>query len=289
MRVLKKMALATLVAGCVLNATALLAAPAVDRQIALQMYTLRNVGTLEQQFLLAQSAGFSAVELVGDQGVSRDELNRLLKKYNLTVTSAHVQLEALRRQLPETIAFNRAVGNKVLVVPYLQPAERPSDARGWQKLGDELNALGARLRKEGMRLAYHNHDFEMKKYQGKTGLEWLVDATRPNNLALEIDAAWVSRGGQDPVRLIKRYPDRLFALHAKDNAGIGVRDDERNFAPLGEGLLAWGDIVAVAQEEARPLYIVEHDLPKDPAAIIRASKLNLQRELLREGRDRKLE
>lgn len=108
MRLLKKMALAPLVAGCVLNATALLAGPAADRQIALQMYTLRNVGTLEQQFFLAQSAGFSAVELVGDQGVSADEPNRLLKKYNLTVTSAHVQLEALRRQLPETIAFNRA-------------------------------------------------------------------------------------------------------------------------------------------------------------------------------------
>ncbi|MGE1155215.1 sugar phosphate isomerase/epimerase family protein [Pseudomonas kitaguniensis] len=289
MRVLKKMALATLVAGCVLNGTALLAAPAVDRQIALQMYTLRNVGTMEQQFSLAQSAGFSAVELVGDQGVRADELNRLLKKYNLNVTSAHVQLEALRRQLPETIAFNSAVGNKVLVLPYLQPAQRPTDARGWQTLGAELNALGARLRKDGMRLAYHNHDFEMKKYQGKTGFEWLVDATRPKNLALEIDAAWVSRGGQDPVRLIQRYPDRLFALHAKDNAGIGVRDDERNFAPLGEGLLAWGEIVAVAQEEARPLYIVEHDLPKDPAAVIRVSKLNLQRELLRENRERKLE
>lgn len=164
MRVLKKMVLATLVAGCALNATQLLAAPSADRQIALQMYTLRNVGTLEQQFFLAQSAGFSAVELVGDQGVNRDELNRLLKKYNLTVTSAHVQLDALRRQLAETIAFNRAVGNKILVVPYLLPAERPTDARGWQKQGEELNALGARLRKEGMRLAYHNHDFEMKKY-----------------------------------------------------------------------------------------------------------------------------
>ncbi|WNZ80889.1 sugar phosphate isomerase/epimerase [Pseudomonas sp. P105] len=175
------------------------------------------------------------------------------------------------------------------MVPYLQPQERPTDARGWQKLGDELNALGARLRKDGMRLAYHNHDFEMKKYQGKTGYEWLVDATRPDNLALEIDAAWVSRGGQDPVRLIKRYSDRLFALHAKDNAGIGVRDDELNFAPVGEGLMAWDEIVATAQEEARPLYIVEHDLPKDPASIIKASKLNLQRELQNERRERKLE
>lgn len=38
----------------------------------------------------------------------------------------------------------------------------------------------------------------MKKYAGKTGYEWLVDTTQPLNLMLEIDAAWVSRGGQDP-------------------------------------------------------------------------------------------
>ncbi|WNZ80888.1 hypothetical protein [Pseudomonas sp. P105] len=105
------MALST-VASCALSATNLLATPAADRKIALQMYTLRNVGSLEAQLFLAQNSGFSAVELVGDQGVSRDELNRLLKKYNLTVTSAHVQMDALRRQLAETIAFNRAVGNR---------------------------------------------------------------------------------------------------------------------------------------------------------------------------------
>lgn len=289
MRLLKKMTWVTIVAGWALNGATLMAAPSADQQIALQMYTLRNVGALEQQLLLAQNSGFKAIELVGNQGVGPDELNRLLKKYNLSVTSAHVQLETLRRQLAETVAFNRAVGNKVLVVPYLQPAERPTEAGGWQKLGDELDALGARLRKSGMRLAYHNHDFEMKKFQGKTGYEWLVDATRPDNLALEIDAAWVSRGGQDPVRLIKRYLDRLFALHAKDNAGVGVRDDERNFAPVGEGLMAWDEIVATAQQEARPLYIVEHDLPKDPASIIKTSRLNLQRELQNDNRERKLE
>lgn len=94
-------------------------------------------------------------------------------------------------------------------------------------------------------------------------------------MMLEIDAAWVSRGGQDPIRLIRRYPNRLFALHAKDNAGIGVRNDEANFAPLGEGLLAWPGIIAAAQKTGKPLYIVEHDLPKNPAEIIAVAKENL--------------
>lgn len=75
---------------------------------------------------------------------------------------------------------------------------------------------------------------------------------------------------------MKRYPDCLFAQHAKDNEGIGVRDDERNF----EGLLDMDEIVATAHEEPRPLYIVEYDLPKDPAANIKASKLRLQRALM---------
>lgn len=289
MHLLKKMALVTLVAGLALSDTGLMAAPDADRPIALQMYTLRNVGTLEQQLNLAQRSGFSALELVGDQGVSSDELGRLLKKYNMSVTSAHVQLDALRGQLADTVAFNRAIGNRVLVLPYLNPADRPVDAAGWQTLGRELNVIGARLRKGGLQLAYHNHDFEMKKYRGKTALEWLVDATQPQNLSLELDVAWVSRGGQDPVRLIRRYSNRLFALHVKDNAGIGVRDDERNFAPVGEGLLTWSEIVAAAQEDARPLYIVEHDLPKDPGAIIRTSRQNLQRELMLEGHERKLQ
>ncbi|MCO8165949.1 sugar phosphate isomerase/epimerase [Pseudomonas sp. 21LCFQ010] len=289
MRLIKKLALATVVAGSLLNGSPLMASPGADSKIALQMYTLRNVGTLDQQFLMARNAGFTAVELVGDQGVSSAELNRLLAQYNLSVTSAHVQLDALRSQMAQTIAFNQAIGNKVLVVPYLQPADRPTDAAGWKRLGKELNALGSTLRKSGLQLAYHNHDFEMKTFRGKTGFELLVDATRAENLALEIDAAWVFRGGQDPVRLIHRYADRLFALHAKDNSGIGLRDDEMNFAPVGEGLLAWDEIVSAAQQRARPVYVVEHDLPKDADAIIRASKLSLERELAQAWRGRKLD
>jgi hypothetical protein len=37
-----------------------------------------------------------------------------------------VQLEALRHQLIATTVLNRAVGNKVLVLLYLHPQDRPA-------------------------------------------------------------------------------------------------------------------------------------------------------------------
>lgn len=196
--------------------------------IALQMYTLRHVGSLEEQFAMANKAGFNAVELVGDHNVSSDEMKSLLEKYNLKAISAHIQLANLRQDSQSIVEFNNAIGNRVLIVPWIEPADRPASAQAWKDMAQELDNLARHLKKQGMTLGYHNHDFEMKKYNGKTALEILFD--HAPNLAIELDMAWVTRGGQDPARLLKKYKGRVFAVHAKDHAPIGTRDDEMNFA-----------------------------------------------------------
>ena len=244
-------------------------------QIALQMYTLRNVGSVEEQFAMAHKAGFKQVELVGTHGLSASEMKALLAKNQLSVTSSHVQLSALEQAYPQTVDFNKAIGNTTLVVPWIEPQDRPDSRAQWKAFAGRLNTLGEKLRKDGMQLAYHNHNFEMKKYDGVTGLEILFNNTQPENLKLEMDAAWVSRGGQDPVRFLEAYPGRVFAIHAKDNASIGIRDDEMNFAPLGEGLLDWKTILPAAQASGVKWFIIEHDKPKDAWSIITTSHRNL--------------
>ncbi|MEI7253388.1 sugar phosphate isomerase/epimerase family protein [Dickeya dadantii] len=238
--------------------------------IALQMYTLRHVGSLEEQFAMANKAGFNAVELVGDHNVSSDEMKSLLEKYNLKAISAHVQLTNLRQDMQSVVAFNNAVGNRVLIVPWIEPADRPASAQAWKDMAQELDNLARHLKKQGMTLGYHNHDFEMKKYNGKTALEILFD--HAPNLAIELDMAWVTRGGQDPARLLKKYKGRVFAVHAKDHAPIGTRDDEMNFAPAGEGILTWDDIFPAAEKAGKVWFIVEHDAPKDPYSIITTAR-----------------
>ena len=264
-----------LLAGAALSSLSATAAQ-VDNQIALQMYTLRNVDTAEKQFAMAHDAGFKHVEIVGNHDLSAQQMNALLKKNQLTVTSAHVQLAALEKEYASTVAFNKSVGNSVIIVPWIEPEDRPDSSRGWIDYAKRLDAMGAKLRHDGIQLAYHNHNFEMKKYDGITALEILMNHSSRDNLKLEMDAAWVSRGGQDPVRFLKEYPGRIYAIHAKDNASIGIRDDEMNFAPLGEGLLDWSAILPAAQANGVKWFIIEHDKPKDAWRIITTSLKNLR-------------
>jgi sugar phosphate isomerase/epimerase len=252
------------------------AAAEVDNEIALQMYTLRNVGSADKQFAMAHEAGFKNVEIVGTHDLSAKQMQALLAKNQLKVTSSHVQLSALENSYAQTLAFNKAVGNKTLIVPWIEAEDRPTNSQGWIDYAKRLDGLGATLRKDGMQLGYHNHNFEMKKYDGVTALEIIMNHTQPNNLKLEMDAAWVSRGGQDPVRFLKEYPSRIYAIHAKDNAAIGIRDDEMNFAPLGEGLLDWQTILPAAKASGVKLFIIEHDKPNDPWSIITTSLHNLR-------------
>ncbi|MFM2479785.1 sugar phosphate isomerase/epimerase family protein [Celerinatantimonas sp. YJH-8] len=236
--------------------------------IAVQMFTLRNVGSLDEQLAMAHEGGYNAVELVGTHGVDAQQMNQLLAKYQIKAISDHVQLVDLENNLDSVISFNRAIGNHVIVMPYLAPEARPTNARGWMALGQELNGIGAKLRAAGMTLAYHNHNFEMKKYNGHLALDWIAKGASANNLKFEFDVAWISRGGQDPAHLLNRFGKRVIAIHVKDNAGVGVHSDEGDFAVAGQGLLAWNEIMPAAQHDDIDLYIVEHDAALDPLTII---------------------
>lgn len=237
--------------------------------IAVQMYTLRNVATLDEQLKIVHDAGVHAVETVGTQNVTAAELKQLLDKYAIKAVSTHVQLADLRKDLDGVVAFNQTLGNTHLVVPYLGEKERPTDAAGWAALGKELGEIASKVQAKGMTLAYHNHDFELIDFGGKTGLELLFDAAGPA-LKSELDLAWVARAGYDPAAMLGKFSGRVFAVHAKDNAPKGQATDEGGFASLGQGVLDWKTILPAAEKAGVQWYIIEHDQPRDPAAVVKA-------------------
>ncbi len=235
--------------------------------IAVQMYSLRNAGSLDQQLKIVHDAGVGAVETVGTQNVSAAELKQLLDRYAIKAISSHVQLADLRKDLDGALAFNRSIGNTTLVVPYLDEKDRPTDAAGWTALGQELGQIAKRVRAKGMQLAYHNHDFELVDFDGKTGLELLFAAAGPD-LETELDLAWVARAGYDPAVMLGKFKGRMFAVHAKDNAPKGQAEDEGGFAAVGRGVLDWNAILPAAAGAGVRWYIIEHDRPRDPATVI---------------------
>ncbi|MEI2429935.1 sugar phosphate isomerase/epimerase [Lysobacter yananisis] len=251
------------------------------KPIAVQMYTLREVASLDEQLKIVHDAGIRAVETVGTQDVSSKRLKRLLAKYSIKAISTHAQLTNLRRDLDGVVAFNKAVGTNTLVVPYLAKEERPTDAAGWIALGKELGGIADKLRAKGMTLAYHNHDFELAEPAGsggKTGLELLFEGAGPR-LQAELDLAWIARAGHDPVALLGKFRGRVFAVHAKDNAPQGQAKDEDGFAALGQGVLDWNAILPAAERAGVRWYILEHDHPLDPAAVVKTGAAYLNQHL----------
>ncbi|WP_244534505.1 sugar phosphate isomerase/epimerase family protein [Halomonas caseinilytica] len=253
--------------GAFVTTPAVAAEDSLTPPIAVQMYTMRDYGTTEEQFAAVNRAGIKAIETVGDHGVSAERMNELLDTYDLDIIAAHVGLDDLRSDSSEIVDFNKFVGNDTIVIPYLEEDARPDNAEGWKRLGEELGGMVDELEQEGMTLAYHNHDFEMQKYGEKTALELLFNAAGPG-LMSEIDLAWVERAGLDPAEYVTHFDGRLFAVHAKDNAPEGVAEDEGGFTSLGEGVLDWKAILPAVKQAGAEWYIIEHDHPLDPEEVI---------------------
>ena len=89
----------------------------------------------------------------------------------------------------------------------------------------------------------HNHDFEFLRYEGRMAIEWLFDAAPGASLGWEADLGWVRRAGEDPMRWIHRYAERLVAVHAKDIAPDGPRRGEDGWCTLGQGIVGWDKLL----------------------------------------------
>ena len=145
-------------------------------------------------------------------------------------------------------------------------------AEGWRSLGQELGRMAERFGREGIRLGYHNHHWELKPKEGdKTALELIFEAAAGSPLAWEVDVAWLVRGGADPKQWINRYRSLVAAAHVKDIAPEGENADQDGWADVGAGVLDWRDLWRACRDAGARWMVVEHDKPADPARTARAS------------------
>ncbi len=111
------------------------------------------------------------------------------------------------------------------------------------------------LDKEGMKLAYHNHEVECMPEEGTTALDYIMEQCPL--LKLELDAGWAKFAGLHPVELMKKYRDRLELLHFKDiKADASPETRNTCFTAVGEGSIPLKEIL----EEAKNCPIAEHGI-----------------------------
>lgn len=238
-----------------------------------QLYSSRNFPPLGATLKMLGELGYTQVEGYGGLFANLgalDELKADLAANGLAMPTGHFGLDMVRDQPDRVLQIAETIGVQAIFVPAIPEEERSRDAAGWRALGETLARAGEAYWKAGLTFGWHNHAFEfVATPTGEMPLD-LIMAGDPK-LAVELDVAWVVRGGQDPLAWIERYADRIAAAHIKDIAPEGECADEDGWADVGHGVMDWPAIMAALRNTNARWFVMEHDNPKDHARFARRS------------------
>jgi sugar phosphate isomerase/epimerase len=190
--------------------------------VALQLWSVRDdlaadfVGTINE----VARIGYAGVELSGYGKLGAAAGKSALTAAGLRVAGLHVSASALRTE-PERVLQEALLMETRHVVVSWWPPELFVSASAAESIGEELNQFGARLRAHGLQLSYHNHAHELKLFDGRPALDWILAAAEPRNLALELDVYWAHVGSVPPETLLRRHGDRVKLVHLKDETELG--------------------------------------------------------------------
>lgn len=245
--------------------------------ISVQLYSLRDLGSLDTILDAVAAAGYKAVELLQVHVEDAAATKAKLDARGLVASGAHIGIGALRAKQPWVLDGAKLLGLHHVFMPAHPNDERTGTAAQWDERGHELGLLARWLRSQGVRLGYHNHNWEFAPLpDGSLPIERLF-ASSGDSLFLELDLAWVVRAGASPSTWLKRYADKLLAVHVKDLVPEGQNADQGGWADVGAGMIDWQRYYAESIAAGAKWLVVEHDKPKDPAGSVKNSLAFLNR------------
>jgi sugar phosphate isomerase/epimerase len=221
-------------------------------QISLQLYSLRRQVSQNLAETLASVArlGYELVEPYGfvDRAT---ELSAALTANGLSAPSAHAPLVTAADVRP-TFAAAASLAVGVVIEPTV-PAEFWRSREDVEKTASCLNELVGTAAEFGLRIGYHNHDWEFhQRLRGQSAYEYFTDLLHPD-VVLEVDTYWATVGGAPTAELLRQLGSRVEFLHLKDGP---LNWDLPAQVALGTGSLPLAEILAAAPHALR---IVEFD------------------------------
>ncbi len=253
--------------------------------IGLQLYSLREEvhNGLAQVFKTIATAGYNSVEMYGFSAkesffkTEPKEVAALLKANNLISPSGHYQLDLFSKDGQQTIDAALALGHKYIVIPWL-PEELRNSADAYKTIAERVNKAAEMCKANGLKLAYHNHDFEFKQWDGgTTGYDILLKETDKSLVDFEMDLFWVVTAGHDPIQLFKQHPGRFTMWHVKDKS----KTDPKQQTEVGSGSIDFKTIFANAKLSGLEYFYVEQEnLPVPSDAKIKQSIDYLKKNIL---------
>lgn len=227
-------------------------------EYGIQLYSFRNQfkedipGTIK----LISSLGIRYVEGGDSYGMPVTEFKKLLDQHNIKVVSIGADYNELKGNISTIVEKAKIYGASYVVcfwIPHQGEQITISEAEEAIKV---FNTAGQALAESGLQFCYHPHGYEFALVQNETMLDYIINNTDPLFCNFEMDVYWIKQPGQDPLALLKKFPNRFLLMHLKDrkkgspDSMNGHADVETNIV-LGEGDVGISALV----KEARKLKI----------------------------------
>ena len=245
-------------------------------QLAAQLYTVRDFtntpADIATTMKKVKQLGYDAVQCSALGAIDAHELKRIVDGEGLTICATHTDYERMRDEPQAVIDEHNLWGCKHAAIGGLPQEHR--NAEGYARFAKDASEVAKRLAEGGLTFSYHNHSFELEKFNGRTGLEILYQDSDPKYFNSELDTYWIQHGGADSAAWIRQLKGRAYIIHLKDMAMDGRT---QLFAEVGEGNLNWSAILDACKEADVEWYIVEQDTcQRDPFESLGISLRNLK-------------
>lgn len=231
---------------------------AILSDFGLQLYTLRDDLPGNPKEILKQVAGFGYKQIEGYEGpqglfwgMSNTDFKKYMDDLGMNFISSHCDIGKDFEKKAEEAA---AIGMKYLICPYKGAQPTLDD---YKRIADEFNEKGEICKKNGIRFAYHNHDYSFKQVDGQFPQDVMMKGTDPSLVDFEMDIYWVVTAGQDPQEWMKKYENRFRACHVKDRTKNAT--EAADSCTLGKGSIDFAKILTTAKNTGMQYYIVEQE------------------------------
>ena len=230
------------------------------KNFGIQLWSVRDDLAKDPKGVLKQlsSYGYKQIESFEGAkgmfwGMSNTEFKAEMDNLGMKIIASHCDIN---KDFEKKAADAAAIGMKYLICPYKGPQK---DLDAFKKFADEFNQKGEICKKNGIRFAYHNHDYSFVTMNGEMGQDVMMKNTDASLVDFELDMYWVVAAGQDIETWLKKYPKRFRLCHVKDRKKEAPLTEKDASVVVGTGSINYPKILKTAKKHGMEYYIVEQE------------------------------
>lgn len=259
----------------------LMAMTAAKNSFGIQLWSVKEALDKDTLGVLKHlsKSGYKKIEsFEGDKGIfwgmKNTEFKKVMDDLGMQLVSSHCDNT---KDFERKAAEAGEIGMKYLICPH--KGAQPS-IDNYKKFADEFNACGEIAKKNGIRFAYHNHDYSFVPMNGIVPQDVMMNNTNKDTVDFEMDLYWTNVAGIDSLAYMDKHPGRFKLVHVKDLIKTNSSEGHESCV-IGKGTIDYKSMLPKIAQNGVEHMIVEQeaytgtnelDAAKDDAAYMKTLK-----------------